>query len=366
MGNMIDYVKEYGIYSFQELPFGEVDSLVLSQLSYLKLDGLVPGLSEAEAPVLLAELPVEGNEGLIFADERYAQVNRQLFAAMRTSRRFSAMELNGYVNEIDEEHESQFAAITCITDTGDVYVAYRGTDETLIGWREDFNMAFSVPVWGQRRSASYLEEVAARIPGRLLLGGHSKGGNFAVYAAMCAGSAIQARIQKVYSHDGPGFRPEFLADGAYERIAGRVCKIIPQSSVVGMILESHEEYTVVKSSSFGLLQHNPYTWLVENGRFVKAEDVYQGRKLLDEVVNRWILSLEKEKVRSFVEALFQVLEASEAKTLLDFDGEWKKSVGRMLEAARDADDAEKDMIKQVLQAFLRTAVLVAREHSSRK
>lgn len=374
MGNMIDYVKEYGVYSFAERPFSDVDSLVLSQFAYLKLDGLVPGISEKKEWISLQDVKRKKKDAEIFADERYAEVNRQLFDAMCESRRFGRMGLNFYENRIDKERKSQFCALVCLPEGAEVYVAYRGTDETLIGWREDFNMAFSAPVWGQKLSVEYLERVVKicleQIPKgvdkdafRFMAGGHSKGGNLAVYASMNCEAGVQERIKRIYSHDGPGFRPEILESSDYDRIQSRIRKIIPHSSVVGMILENHEAYEVVESNTFGMLQHNPYTWLVEDGRFVEAKDIYQGRKLLDQVINTWILSLDEAHLRCFVEGLFQVLEASEAETLLDFTGEWKKSMNGMIGALKETDEDTKAMTKKVVQSFFQAAAQVAKAHT---
>ena len=236
MGTMIDYIKEYGDYTFSEKPLNEVDSLVLSQLAYLKFDGLVPGPGNA-GTVSLEELDVRPDRDKLFSDERYREPNMELFGELVKSVRFRSLQVGNYVNEIETEQETQFSAITCFLGGQTVYVAYRGTDETIVGWKEDFNLAFSEPVPGQLRSVEYLNRAAEGFAGSFYVGGHSKGGNFSVYAAMNCRREVQDRILKVYSLDGPGFRPEIREGGHYESIAGRVEKIIPHSSLVGMLLE---------------------------------------------------------------------------------------------------------------------------------
>lgn len=349
MGTMIDYLKEYGDYTFSEKPLNEVDSLVLSQFAYLKFDGMVPGVGEDAPAVTIGYLDGHGDREHLFADERYRKPNTELFEGMRDSIRFSTLRMKDYVNIIETEQETQFSAITFLLEDGMVYIAYRGTDESIVGWKEDFNLAFSEPVPGQLRSVEYLNRAAAGFEGGFYVGGHSKGGNFAVYAAMNCGEGIQDRIVRVYSHDGPGFRPEIREAGHYERIAGRVMKIIPHSSLVGMLLESHAEgYIVVESKSFGLSQHNPYTWLVKEDAFVRVKDIYKSRKFMDETLNEWILSLDDAQIHSFVDTRYEVISASEAVTLMDFTADWKKSMTGVAAAVKEMDEETASMMRRIV------------------
>ena len=184
MGTILDYLKEYGDYSLEEKPFSEVDSLVISQLSYLKFDGIVPGPEEERAPMSLEEIAAHGNYDHLYADERYRKNNTALFLGALKGRRFGKMRLWNYVNQIKPEQESQFSAVVCGLTEKLVYVVFRGTDENIVGWKEDLNLAFSEPVPGQKRSVQYLAQAAQTFSGSFMVGGHSKGGNFAVYAAM--------------------------------------------------------------------------------------------------------------------------------------------------------------------------------------
>lgn len=349
MGTIIDYLKEYGDYTFTEKPMNEVDSLILSQFSYLKFDGIVPEIGKDEASVTMEYLDQHQDKERLFSDERYREPNMALFDGMKKSIRYSTLRMNYYVNIIDIERETQFSAITFILQDKTVYIAYRGTDETIIGWKEDFNLAFSKPVPGQIHSVEYLNEAASRFGKKFYMGGHSKGGNFAVYAAMNCKKDIQERLIKIYSHDGPGFRPEVRENGHFERIADRVVKIIPHSSVVGMLLESHADgYIVVESKSFGLLQHDPYTWRVKGDRFVLAGEIYRGRKLMDEALNEWILSLDEEHIHSFVDALYEIVSASNAKTLIDFTADWKKNTTAIINAWKEMDEETVSNIKKIV------------------
>lgn len=356
MGNIIDYVLRQGKHSFAEMEFNDVDSLALCQLSYLKFDGLVGDLDSHQPGVTMSELAQCANREQMFADERYREVNTALFEAMAASKRFGSMELNYYENIIDTEKETQFSAIVCFPREAKPYIAFRGTDETLVGWKEDFNMAFLEPVIGQLISVKYVKYAAALLEGDFLMGGHSKGGNLAVYAATKCEPQIQERIAGIYSHDGPGFRPEILKGEEYERIKDRVCKMIPHSSIIGMLLQHQEEYEVVESKSFGLLQHDPYNWLVRGSDFIHVKDVWQGRKLFDETLNEWILSLPQEQLRLFVETMYTIVSASQVDNLVDFTAEWKKSMNHMVNALKEMDEETKHNMKEIIKRLFEIGV----------
>lgn len=362
MGTIIDYLKEYGDYTFEKRPMNEVDSLVLCQFSYLKFDGIVPDVSEDKPFVTIKYLDIYQDKEKLFADERYKEENMALFAGMLNSARYGSLKMNYYVNLIEPERETQFSAITYILEDQTVYLAYRGTDETIIGWKEDFNLAFSEPVQGQLYSVEYMKAVARKFSKEFYVGGHSKGGNFAVFAAMNCGPEIQKRIVKVFSHDGPGFRPEIRERGQYEKIADKIVRIIPHSSLVGMLLGAHEDgYIVVESKTFGLLQHDPYTWLVKDDAFVKAKDIYKSRRFMDDALNEWILSLDDEHIHSFVDTLYEVVSASQAATLIDFTADWKKSMLAVVGAIKGLDTETAGMMKKIVVSLFEVAGAKAKE-----
>lgn len=351
MGTVIDYLKKYGDYSFRDMPMTEVDSLALCQLAYLKFDGMVPGLRDGQPSVPLVSLTEHPDFERLFADKRYERINRELLKGMLAGRRFGSLKLNCYVNIIVQKWETQFSAVTFVLDDGTAYVAYRGTDESIVGWKEDFNMAFLSPVPGQEMSVDYLDTAAGRIRGSFCVGGHSKGGNLAIYSAMNCKRETQDRITKIFSLDGPGFRPETLEKGKYDLIADRVAKILPHSSLVGMLFESNMNFQVVESMTFGLLQHNPYTWKVEDAHLVCADALYERRKQMDNTLNEWILSLDERQLRIFVDTLFQVISASEADNLIDFTAEWRRSMNGIVGALKGIDEETALILKKTVKGL---------------
>ena len=212
-------------------------------------------------------------------------------------------------------------------------------------------MAFSKPLRSQQLAAVYMDKAASYVSGDFYAGGHSKGGNLAVYAAMNCSERARGRILRVFSNDGPGFRPEIREQGNFEEIADRVSKFIPRSSLVGMILEDHSEYEIVESRAIGMLQHNTYTWKIEEGSFVRARNMTGAKILRDTALNEWILSLPEEEIHAFVDTLYEVVSASEASNVFEFGADWKRCLQHVVKAARGVDDATRKTIQKMLRSL---------------
>ena len=254
-GGIIDYARTH-LDTFTERPLGAVDSLILSWASYLRLP---EELAAARGPegVRIAELHraeyfEDYVRGVLQPEQGLA-----LLTAMTASPRFRDVRLTRYTSRTDADVEMQFSAMTFLLPDGAAYVAFRGTDSSLVGWKEDFNTSFECPVPSQVEAADYLAAVAGDLDGGIITGGHSKGGNLAVYAAATVAPEVRERVVRAYSHDGPGFLPEVLATSAFVEVAPKVCKTVPQSSVIGMLLEQQEGYRVVRSRRPMLWQHDP-------------------------------------------------------------------------------------------------------------
>ena len=218
------------------------------------------------------------------------------------------MRVCGYRAVFDAAAEEQFAAMTFCLPNGSIYIAFRGTDSTMVGWKEDFNMSFRCPVPAQTTATSYLESAALALDGPLMCGGHSKGGNLAVYAASMCDPAVRERLVRVYSHDGPGFNEAFLGGAEYQALAaaGKIDKTLPRSSIIGMIFEHQEDYAVVESCDFGLLQHNPFSWVVPQGTtdFAYCEGPLGGRALYGRYPGCMGFRRDACRARSVIDELF--------------------------------------------------------------
>ena len=324
MANVFDYLDWRGDLTFEQAPCNEIDSLIFSLISYVDFDGIVPS---AEAG---------GDVSLLDAARAYVRKHRgkpayvglivppevvSLMAKAAKSKRFGALRMSAYENRVEDEAQMQFCATTYTDAEGDHCVAFRGTDDTLVGWKENLNMCFRHPVPAQLRARAYLEEQMARLDGDFIVCGHSKGGNLAVYAAVTCDARYGERIFAVYNNDGPGFTKEFITDAAYLGMRERIRALVPQSSVVGMLLEHEENYEVIKSTQTGLLQHNAFSWEVLGARFIHLDALTEESRRIDRTVKKWVGDMTPEEREAFVESLYETLRATNAKTLTDLNAD---------------------------------------------
>lgn len=318
MANMLDYLDWRGDIDFSVDPFNEVDNLILAELAYTDFKGIVPGPSVTEKVSLKYACDTffaNHTEEEIMASLSSTKVAPFLMKKMVESKRFRNMKLGGYVNEIDVSSQTQFSAITFFLEDGTIFVAYRGTDNTVVGWKEDFNMSFLSHTEGQIRAVKYLDDNFRRARRPIRVGGHSKGGNFAVFASAFCVPEIQNKIIKVYSNDGPGFLPEILEGEGYQRILQKIQSTIPESSIVGLLLENEMEHGIVKSSASGAKEHDLMSWEVLGNRFVYTQSLAEGSVRLDQTLKTWIYGLEPELRAEFVDILFSAVEDMGVSTL---------------------------------------------------
>ena len=315
MSDIFDYLLWRGDLPLTAVPLNPVDTLILSELSYLGLEGLVPG--DFRHPVPLKVMA----EAMLALPDRENRVRTKkdldLLAACAQAPRFQELWLLFYTNELLPEIQSQFAAVTWLLPENGALITYRGTDLTLTGWKEDFNMSFQSSVPAQEKALWYLEAFARVHTGPLYLAGHSKGGNLAVYAAARCQPGVRRRIEAVHNHDGPGFFSTMLEDLGYREVLPRVRTFVPQSSVVGMLLEHEEPYSVIRSRQLSLLQHDPYSWEVLGGDFVRVEEIDANSRFLDSTIKTWLAQTSLEERNAFVDAVYELLSLGQSDDLRD-------------------------------------------------
>ena len=374
MANILDYLSWRGDLTLAQSPFNEVDNLILAELSFVNFTGIVPGPGEGEGVPLhtAAEAFFRSHEGgdmgmgVLVPDEIPA-----LLRKMAECPRFREMRVNCFQDHLDVRKAEQFAAVTVELGDGSLYLSFRGTDDSIAGWKEDFLLGCQPEVPAQKKAVAYVKAVAAQYPRRkLMLGGHSKGGNLAVYGGIFVPLAIQRRISAVWSNDGPGFYGAVLETPQHARLEGRIHSIVPKSSVVGMLLEHEESYTVVDSDQTGLWQHDGFSWQVLGTQFVHLDDVSREGKLVDEALSAWADSLNTQQREALADALYSVFTASGAKTLSDLNEEKLKSAAAMLKTYKNLDRETRRMVTEALMLFFRLStksfVLDTQEESSRE
>ncbi|MBQ6000922.1 MAG: DUF2974 domain-containing protein [Clostridia bacterium] len=350
-GSIVTYLREFGHQTFAERPFSDVDSLIFSQLSYLNFRDC--GSCETPCGRTLRELFSSCFSGSFVRGTWNPDGNISLVRAAASCRRFGDVWFDRHVAILDVDEEEQFSAVTFHLGEDLHYIAYRGTDSSLVGWKEDFNLSFSKNIPSQYSASAYFTEVAKSLPGSFLLGGHSKGGNLAVYAAMTAPKDLQARIVGVYNHDGPGFLKEVFSSEGYQAIRDRIHKTVPQSAIIGLMLECHESYTVVDSDAFSFFQHDPFTWIVENGSFLRIREVDEFSKYTNHSLNLWLEQTDIETRKLVVDTLFSILQSMDIHSIYDLIDNPPLRIKSALDALKDTDPEVRRVALQTLGELLR-------------
>jgi hypothetical protein len=353
--NLFDYLKWRGDLSFETSPFNHIDGMILSRFSYAPF-----GLVQSEKGDFFCSLK-EITEKLLkdprLEESVLMEDDVELIRQLSESPRFSNLGIGGYVDLYDRTNEWQFSAITIRISEGEYGIAYRGTDNTLVGWKEDLNMAFEFPIASQRFAKEYLELFAEKYPGSYDLMGHSKGGNLATYAAAFCSETVQENIRAVYNYDGPGFDESVLAEEGFRRMEKRMHTYVPQGSIVGMLFGHNEEYRIVHSMEIReLFQHNTYSWEVCGPDFVYEDSTTQNSRNLDRTMKNWLASMDKRQRELFVEALYSVVADTNARTIHDVKNGWKENSQIMLKSMSQMDERTRANIKEGIALFLRCAI----------
>ena len=356
MADIFDYLQWRGDLPMDAVPPNPVDTLILSELSYIDFEGLV---SEDFLHPVPLKVAADAFENLPDRENRVrVKKDAELMAACARTERFGDLRLVFYRSELLPEQQSQFAAVTWLLPDGSAVITYRGTDLTLTGWKEDFNMSFQEFVPSQEKALRYLEAFARAHTGPVCLAGHSKGGNLAVYAAARCQPELRERIIFAHNHDGPGFHSAMMADPGYREALPRVRTFLPQSSVVGMLLEHEEPYTVVRSRQMSLLQHEPYSWEVLGGDFVRMEEIDENSRFLDSTIKTWLAGTTIAERNAFVDAVYELLTLSQTDDLRDII--LPRNVLRYLRTLT-TDEHIRSVITREFSNLFRTAVELRRK-----
>lgn len=308
MSDIFDYLKWRGDLSFSQDSLNNIDAMILSRLSYLPFEHVVPESFDQSVSLEFAALafsPVESRDDILWKQDP------RLLKEVAKCPRFKSIRASGYVNNIDYDSKMQFAALVFDLENGVRFVSFRGTDSSFIGWQEDFNMFTSITLPSQLRALKYFEQAAQNTGSRFMLGGHSKGGNLALYSAMNCVRSIREKIDAVYNFDGPGFHRELIGSEQFEDIRALVHSFVPQSSVFGMMLEHDEDFSIVKSKNKSFMQHDVYSWQVEANDFVYLERRTNSSYFISHTLDGFLERMTYEEKENFTRAFFTVLESTD-------------------------------------------------------
>jgi hypothetical protein len=251
---------------------------------------------------------------------------------------------------VREENNLQFSALEFLTDDGVAFVSYRGTDDTIVGWKEDFLMSCET-VEADKYAVDYLNLIQRNKTGRIRIGGHSKGGHLAIYAAALADPQISERIETVWSHDGPGFNEEFMENEGLARIVPKIRKFIPDTSVIGMLLGNPTEPNIVVSSEKGVMQHAPLSWQILGAAFVPAPGLSDAGQVFDDTFRSWIYSIDTKGRRAFIDDFFTVLEAPGFQTLSEYQKGGLKAIAASYDRVKHLDQTTQEKIRELFRIF---------------
>ena len=345
---VFDYLRWRGDLTFAQDSFNEVDNLVLCIIAYLNFRRF-PELKsrEADKAVPLGDVVAR----MTAEDEQQGLSPNDYIPLMRLaaeSQRFGGVRMLGYEAVRDEEKEMQLDAVSFLIPDGTLFCAFMGTDRSLVGWKENLNLSFMDAVPAQTGAVAYVEDMARHCPDRpLRIGGHSKGGNLAAYAALHIDGALQrTRLLDAYNNDGPGFRKDVTDTEEYRRVAAKLHTYIPASSIVGVLLEHTEDYTVVASSSHAVMQHEPLTWTVQGRQFVRCSERSELGKASDDVLRQWIASMSRQEREEFSESLYDML--TQGGKLRSLEEVRQKDILRLLAA----DEKNKGIVSEVLRRLV--------------
>ena len=358
MKNMLDYIKEFGHVSFEERAFSEIDALVLTELEYLQLEKVVPSDENGENFVTVKEIAeyMQEHKQELFDENpmMITEERHEVSQVIADAPRFQSLKFFGVVSVWDKDTTKQFAAITVEVEPSVRLVVFRGTDDTLIGWKEDFLMTYSPLVATQTDAKEYLAKQASLWDGDLMISGHSKGGNLAIYAAATQVEDVQLRIVDIFCFDSPGLYRSVLETKGYQNIVPLAMRYIPQDSLVGLMLESEVPYVIVKSNATGAMQHSAMTWEIEDGQFIKMEKLTKNSQLNDQTFKKWTESVSDEELELFWNVFFELLFSVGIDTVNDLYGQFMHYVQEFLKAAGNMDEEKRELLTRIALLLVST------------
>ncbi len=353
MADFFDYLNWRGDLSFEKVPFNKIDALLLAHVTYSIFDGVVPesfSKKKTFAQVARDFTKTADYEERINIGFLINKRTAELMFKCAECERYRNVQLCGFRNIYSEEKTEQFAAVTYIVD-GKPVIALRGTDDTITGWKEDFNIAWQDQIPAQKDALLYFKEAAEAFKGSFVLTGHSKGGNLVINTAVNCSKTLQKRIKEIYNFDGPGFSRDFFEQEAYKNVENKIFSFYPAFSVVGMIFHHPKNFEIVKSEGFAFWQHDAMSWQIMGAEFINEASFTDESKLFYKAFNEWIDKLDNSQRHTFVDTLFGILEASGAKTNSDIEKEAVKSTAKMIAAYAELDKARRKEMLKILKLF---------------
>ena len=361
MANINDYLLWRGdIPISQKFKFNEIDSAILARFSYLVFFKIK--MNDIETIESISEKMKDLDN-----DEFMYNGDKELITFLGKSERFRNMQVTDYVRNNDKMAEKQFGAITIHISDSEMYISYIGTDSTIFGWKEDFNMGFMENVPCQIDGKKYTENVCEKYPNKKIrIGGHSKGGNVAIYSAITAPENIQKRIIKVYNYDGPGFNKNIINKYGNDSIISKIETYIPQDSVVGRLLNHKEKRTIILSVEKGILQHDIYSWQVLKDDFILLSQNTDISEDIDKTLTDWLEVTTNEQRKIVVDAIFELFYSTDSKTFGDMSKNFSKNLPIILKKYGEIAKEDKEVITNMIKIVVSIYINIFKEREKAK
>lgn len=353
MASIFDYLEWRGDLSFSENKLTEIDNIIFNMLVYLNLDCINNKNQDKNKAVNLkiaSELffsdPSNNDRkiGLIIPTKKIFK----LFVESVKYKRFAEVIYSDYVNDVNIEGEYQFCAVTFHLPGDCLFISFRGTDDSIVGWHEDFNLSYLEKVPSQQKAAEYVNKISESYPGKsLYIGGHSKGGNLAVYAAVHCNYDTQKKIIHVFNNDGPGFSKEMIESDNFKNISDRIDTFVPQSSFFGTMFE-HGEIKIVKSKQHGIFQHDGFSWELKGPEFIKLSKLSEHGLKNEAQFRAGMENMSLDERKKFVSMFFEIIEKTGATSLEDLNESKLKSISVILKTINGLDKSQREMMQTLL------------------
>ena len=361
MANINDYLNWRGDLPINKnFPFNEIDALILARFSYLPFHKIKMNSKETIENIS-KRMKDFSNDDFIYNGDK------ELISNLGKSARFKEMLVTDFVRNTSKKHEEQFCAITIHVSNKEIYVSYIGTDSTINGWKEDFNMMFLEKIPCQISGMNYLTKIGEKHPFcKIRIGGHSKGGNIAIFSALNVAKKIQSKIIKVYNYDGPGFRKEIIEQYENSSILNKVETYIPQDSVVGRLLYHKEKITIVHSLEKGVLQHDIFSWEVLNDDFIYSEKITDESEDIDKTITTWFEETSNEQRKIVVDTVFDILYSTENENVKDLTQNIAKKVTKAIKAYNSISKEEKETINNTVSLIVKKYINIRTDREKKK
>ena len=351
MGIIFDYLDQVAYDSIYDTPFNELDMLMLTEITYLPFDQILSDQMSPDCTCRLFEAAEKVPQDLSMLVTK----NRlKLLEKAASSTRFKNIKLIGYVNDIDPDVQKQFAAMIFKIKPDSYVLTFRGTDDSIIGWKEDFHMTYMDQVPAQKTAVNYLRKAMDALPGQFILTGHSKGGNLASYAASQIEPEYQERIQSIYSYDAPGLNHSVITSQGYQTISDKIKRYIPQGSIVGMMLETPKQAQIVKSTAIGgLAQHDTFSWQISDQTFVLLDNLNPDSLQVDKTLKNWVDSVSDEELKDFFDLFFGLILDAGISSINDLTKlENFNKILAVFENANALTDQEREMLSRLAKLLV--------------